>query len=130
LLEPTPEQDRLATQIVDSAFAVHMALGPGLLESVYEECLSCELGLRQIPVRRQVQQPIFYKNIRLNSGLRLDMVVGEDIVVEVKAVDKLAAVHDAQILTYLRLSGFRLGFLLNFNVPLMKTGIRRIIRPL
>ena len=129
MLEPDPEQDRVASQIVDDALAVHMRLGPGLLESVYEQCLSYELELRGILVRRQVQQPIVYKNIKINAGFRLDMVVGECIVVEVKAAEKLLPVHEAQLLTYLRLSGFRLGFLLNFNVPLIKDGIRRIIRP-
>ena len=130
MIEPSPEQDQIARQVVDSAFAVHSTLGPGLLESVYEECLSHELGLKRLSVRRQIQLPIVYKGVKLNAGFRIDMLVGEELVVEVKAVDRLAAIHDAQLLTYLRLSGFRLGLLLNFNTTLMKTGIRRVIRPL
>jgi len=124
--EPSPEKDRAASQIVDAAFAVHVTLGPGLLESVYEQCLNYELELRGLLVRRQVQQPIVYKHLTFNTGFRLDMVVGECIVVEVKAVEKLLPIHEAQLPTYLRLSGFRLGFLLNFNVPVMKAGIRRV----
>ena len=93
MLEPSREQDSVARQIVDSAFAVHTTLGPGLLESVYEQCLGFELELRRLVVRRQVHQPIFYKELKVDAGLRLDMVVGECVVVEVKAVDKLAPVH-------------------------------------
>ncbi|MEP6967252.1 MAG: GxxExxY protein [Pseudomonadota bacterium] len=130
MLEPDPEQDRVARQIVDSAFAVHTALGPGLLETVYEQCLSYELASRRLSVRRQVQQPINYRGVRIDASFRLDMVVAEGVVVEVKAVEKLIAVHEAQFLTYLKLSGFRLGLLINFNVPLVKHGIRRIIRPI
>lgn len=128
--EPSADQDRVASQIVDSAFAVHTTLGPGLLESVYEQCLSYELAARGLPVRRQVQQPIVYKTVQIDAGFRLDIVVSESVIVEVKAVEKLLPVHSAQLLTYLKLSGFRLGFLINFNVPLVKDGIRRIIRPI
>ncbi|MBA3810909.1 MAG: GxxExxY protein [Caulobacteraceae bacterium] len=130
MLEPDPEQDRVARQIVDSAFAVHTALGPGLLETVYEQCLNHELLSRRLSVRRQVQQPISYRGVQIDAGFRLDMVVAECVVVEVKAVERLIAVHEAQLLTYLKLSGFRLGLLINFNVPLVKHGIRRIIRPI
>jgi GxxExxY protein len=127
--EPGAHEDWLAKQAVDSAFAVHKVLGPGLLESVYEECLCYELGVRGIDAQRQVQQPLTYKEVRLSSGYRLDLLVGGLIVVEVKAVEVLLPVHTAQLLTYLKLSRFRLGLLINFNVPLIRDGIRRLIRP-
>jgi GxxExxY protein len=130
MIEPDAEQDRVARTIVDAALAVHSTLGPGLLESVYEQCHSHELLSRRLSVRRQVQQPIRYKGIEIDAGFRLDLVVAESVVVEVKAVERMIAVHEAQLLTYLKLSGFRLGLLINFNVPLVKDGIRRIIRPL
>jgi GxxExxY protein len=128
--EPTQEQDRVARQVVDSAYAVHTTLGPGLLETVYEQCLSVELLSRGLAVRRQVPQPLSYKGTPIEAGFRLDMVVGEAVVVEVKAVERLLPVHGSQLLTYLKLSGFRLGLLINFNVPLIKDGIRRILSPL
>jgi GxxExxY protein len=128
--EPTPEQDRIARQVVDAAYAVHTTFGPGLLETVYEQCLSVELLSRGSTVRRQVPQPLSYKGTPIEAGFRLDMVVGEAVVVEVKAVERLLPVHGSQLLTYLKLSGFRLGLLINFNVPLIKDGIRRILRPL
>ena len=126
--EPTAEQDRIARRIVDAAFQVHSTLGPGLLESVYEQGMVNELGLRGLSHRRQVQLPITYKTVELDSYFRLDLVVAEAVVVELKAVEKLLPVHGAQLLTYLKLSGYRLGLLINFNVPLVKDGIRRIIR--
>ena len=116
-------------QAVDSAFAVHKALGPGLLESVYEECLCYELTSRGIDTPRQVQQPLTYKKVRLASGYRLDVLVGGLLVIEVKAVEVLLPVHTAQLLTYLKLSDFRMGMLINFNVPLIRDGIRRLIKP-
>ena len=128
--EPTQEQDRVARQVVDSAYAVHTTLGPGLLETVYEQCLSVELLSRGLGVRRQVPQPLSYKGTPIEAGFRLDMVVGEAVVVEVKAVERLLPVHGSQLLTYLKLSGFRLGLLINFNVPLLKDGIRRILSPI
>jgi len=128
MTEPTAEQDEIARQIVDAAFQVHSTLGPGLLESVYEQGMVYELGLRGLPHRRQVQLPITYKTVELDSYFRLDTVVAEAVVVELKAVEKLLPVHGAQLLTYLKLSGYPLGLLINFNVPLVKDGIRRIIR--
>ena len=129
MFEPIPEHDDVARQIVDSAFAVHTALGPGLLESVYEQCLACELGIRNIAFQRQVAVPVTYRNIRLDAGYRMDMVVAGLIPVEIKAVEKALPVHEAQLLTYLRLSGYRIGLLINFNVVLIKDGIKRLRPP-
>ncbi len=128
--EPTQEQDRVPQQVVDSAYAVHTTFGPGLLETVYEQCLLVELMSRGFTVRRQVPQPLVYRGTPIEAGFRLDMVVGEAVVVEVKAVERLLPVHGSQLLTYLKLSGLRLGLLINFNVPLIKDGIRRIVSPL
>ena len=108
-------------------FAVHSELGPGLLESVSETCLAYELHQRELTWVRQVTIPITY-GIRLESGLRLDLVVDNCVAVELKAVEALAAVHTAQMLTYLKLSGLRLGLLINFNVPLIEDGIKRLVR--
>jgi len=123
----TPEIERVAAQIVDAAYAVHKALGPGLLESVYETCLSYELDKRNLGVRRQVCVPIRYDGRELDDALRLDLLVGESVIVEVKAVEKMIPLFEAQALTYLRLSGHRLALLINFNVPLIRDGIKRII---
>jgi len=126
--EEIPERtNETAQQVVDSAFSVHSKLGPGLLESVYEACLAHELEKRSRHVRRQVSLPVFYDGIRLDAGLRLDMVVDDCLVVEIKAVEQLLPVHKAQILTYLKLTGYRLGLLINFNTPLIKHGIQRIV---
>ena len=120
------EVDALARQIVDSGLKVHRALGPGLLESAYEHCLAYELHARGISVKRQVALPIIYEGTTLDAGYRLDLVVADAIIVEIKAVDALTPLHEAQMLTYLKLSGCRLGFLINFNVALFKQGIRRL----
>jgi GxxExxY protein len=126
-MQSVPSQtDRAATQLVDAAFAVHSQLGPGLLEGVYEVCLAHELARRNLRVERQVALPVVYNGVHLDAGLRLDMLVEDCIIVELKAVERLLPVHTAQILTYLKLSGCRLGFLVNFNVPRIKEGIRRI----
>jgi GxxExxY protein len=117
----------IATTIVDSALRVHRALGPGLLESVYEACLCHELSRRRVPFQRQIGLPIEYEGFRLESGLRLDILVGNCVVVELKAVESLAPLHEAQLLTYLKLSGCRIGLLLNFNTALMKDGIKRMV---
>ncbi len=129
MFEPIPEVDEIARQIVDSAFAVHTALGPGLLESVYEQCLACELGTRNIAVQRQLVLPVIYRNIRVDAGFRMDMVVGGLVPVEIKAVEKMLPIHQAQLLTYLKLSGHRIGLLINFDVVLIKDGISRLRRP-
>lgn len=122
-----PETDVVAHEIVDSAYAVHKALGPGLLESVHEVCLAHELNKRSIEVVRQVQLPVAYDGLRLDAGLRLDMLVARCVVVELKAVETGLPVHHAQLLTYLKLTGHRLGLLVNFNVPLIRDGIKRIV---
>ena len=120
------ELDRIAREIVDCAFAVHKELGPGLLESVYEACFCEELKSRGIPFRSQVAFPIQYRSLRLETGLRLDLLVEESVIVELKAVRIVEPLFKAQLLSYLRLSGFRLGLLVNFNVDLIKHGIFRI----
>ncbi len=119
--------ERIASEIVDAAFSVHSTLGPGLLESVYEECLAYEFSERGLAFKRQHVLPIKYKNHQVTSGLRLDFLVEERVLLEIKAVEALVKVHTAQILTYLKLSGVHLGFLMNFNVALIKNGIRRFV---
>ena len=125
---PLPEEtERIATAIVDAAYRVHTALGPGLIESVYESCMTHELRKRAIPFKTQVALPIVYDGVRLESALRLDLLVADSIIVELKSVEQMHPVFEAQLLSYLRLSNRRLGFLINFNVPLIKQGIQRII---
>ena len=119
--------DQTAREIVDCAFAVHKELGPGLLESVYEACFCEELSSRNIPFRCQVAIPIQYKTLRLENGLRLDLLVRDSVIVELKSVRQVDPLFKAQLLSYLRLTGLRLGFLINFNVPVIKAGIVRII---
>lgn len=117
----------LSRQILAAAFKVHTALGPGLLESTYEACLCRELSLREIPFRRQVDVPVEYEGLRLDCGYRLDLLIDEKAIVEVKAVGDLLAVHRAQLLTYMRHSRHRLGLLLNFNVRHLRDGIQRAV---
>ena len=124
---PTAEEDRIAAAIVDAGFQVHKALGPGLLESAYEECLAYELTERGLTVRRQVAMPIIYKAVKLDAGYRLDLLVESTVIVEIKAIDQLLPIHQAQLTTYLRLSGCHLGFLANFNVSMFKDGVRRMV---
>ena len=126
--DPVPaEVERVAKLIVDAAFQVHKELGPGLLESVYETCLAYELDHRGVKVERQVALPITYKGVRLDAGLRLDMLVESSVIVELKAVETMIPLFDAQLLTYLKLTQKRLGLLINFNVPLIKDGIKRVV---
>jgi GxxExxY protein len=113
--------------VIGAAIEVHRQLGPGLLESAYLECLGRELVLRGIPFEREKPLPLEYKGVHLECGYRLDLVVGGCVVVEVKSVETLAPVHDAQLLTYLRLGGGRVGLLINFNVAALKSGIHRKI---
>jgi GxxExxY protein len=128
VFEPLPPATEfLAKTVVDAAYRVHTTLGPGLLESVYEACLAHELRRREILIETQVVIPIVYEGLRLESGLRIDMVVNKQVLVEVKAVEQMNRVFKAQILTYLKLTKLRLGLLINFNVPLIKNGIERII---
>jgi GxxExxY protein len=127
-LGPIPAAiDQVAKQVVDAAFSVHSGLGPGLLESIYETCLAHELTKRDLKVERQVVLPVIYDSLRLDAGLRLDVVVADCVVVELKAVESLLPVHRAQLLTYLKLSGYRLGLIINFNVPVIKNGIVRMV---
>jgi GxxExxY protein len=121
------ETERIATEIVDAAFQVHNVLGPGLIESVYETCMAHELTKRGVPFQTQVALPIIYDGVRLESALRLDLLVADSVIVELKSVEQMHPVFEAQLLSYLRLSNLRLGFLINFNVPLIKQGIQRII---
>jgi GxxExxY protein len=122
------EIEAIGRQIIDAAIKVHRVLGPGLLESAYEQCLAHDLGLRGLMVRRQVVLPIQFEDLRLDAGYRLDLLVGEAVVVEVKSVEALSRLHEAQLLTYLRLSNYRLGYLLNFNAVQLRQGIRRFVR--
>ncbi|HZK99149.1 MAG TPA: GxxExxY protein [Caulobacteraceae bacterium] len=121
------DEESVARTLVDAGLKVHRALGPGLLESAYEHCLAHELRARGLSLERQVLLPIVYDGATIDAGYRLDLIVERAIVVEVKSVDALSRVHEAQILTYLKLSGCRIGFLMNFNVPLFKEGIRRFM---
>lgn len=126
--DPVPEAvDRVATAVVDAAYAVHTHLGPGLLESVYETCLCRELSKRGLEFKTQVPLPVSYDGVRLDAGLRLDLLVADCIVVEIKAVEKMNPLFEAQLLTYLKLANRRLGLLINFNVPFIRDGIQRIV---
>jgi GxxExxY protein len=124
-------ENQVTERIIGGVIEVHRALGPGLLESVYEECLAIELGLRKLRVVRQLPIPVVYKGRRVGVDLKIDLLVEDHVVVELKAVERLLPIHDAQLLTYLRLTSKPLGLLINFNVPVLKDGVRRLItRPL
>ena len=117
----------LTGEIIGAAIEVHKALGPGLLESAYEECLSREFGLRQLHFKRQQAIPVEYKGVKLDCGYRIDFSIEDLVILELKSVDSLQPIHEAQLLTYLKLTGFKVGLLINFNVPVLKQGIRRLI---
>ncbi len=119
------EVDRISEIIIGAAIDVHKALGSGLLESAYEECLFYELNIRNLTVNRQVNLPVTYKEVQIDIGYRLDLLVENKVVVELKAVDKLMSIHDAQLLTYMKLVDCTVGLLINFNVPVLKQGLRR-----
>jgi len=119
--------ESIGSQIVDSAFKVHKALGPGLLESAYQACLAHELQQRGLAVQTEISQPIVYDGIQVDIGYRLDMLVDECVIIENKAVEKLLPIHQAQLLTYLKLSGCKLGYLINWNTPLLKDGLKRMV---
>jgi len=124
------EKERLngiTESIIGAAIEVHRALGPGLLESAYEACLTFELVHRGLKVEPQKPLPVVYQEVKLDCGYRLDLLVEEAVIVEVKAVDRLAPIHQAQLLSYLRLSGCKVGLLINFNVKVLKDGIRRVV---
>jgi len=121
-------KDPRTSPIIGAAIEVHRNLGPGLLESAYEECLCHELRLLGIDFKRQVALPLLYKGLKLDCGYKLDLIVREEVILELKAIEKLLPIHEAQLLTYLRLTGKRVGLLINFNVPLLTQGIiRRVL---
>ncbi len=120
-------RDPLTEKVIGLAIDVHRGLGPGLLESAYEECLCYELKSHDVSFRRQVSLPVVYKSVELNCGYRMDIVVDDKLVVELKTVERLLPLHDAQLLTYLKLSGIQTGLLLNFNTPVLKDGVRRLV---
>jgi GxxExxY protein len=122
----TQRINELSNKVIGFLIEIHRALGPGLLESAYEECLCFELSHAGIPFKKQVSLPVVYKGIRLDCGYRIDILVDDCLILELKAVEKILPIHDAQLLTYLKLSGKRLGLLVNFNVPVVKDGIKRI----
>jgi GxxExxY protein len=113
--------------IIGAAMAVHKALGPGLLESAYEACLASELAERELAVEQQKAMPVTYRGVKLDCGYRLDVLVEGQVIVELKTVDKLQPIHEAQLLSYLKLSGCRVGLLINFNVKVLRNGIRRLV---
>ena len=113
--------------VVDAAFQVHQALGPGLLESAYEQCLQYELADRGLDVKQQVQVPLMYKELQLDCGFRIDLLVNDQVVVEVKAVEVVLPIHLAQLLTYLKITNYRVGLLINFNQTKIKNGIHRLV---
>jgi GxxExxY protein len=117
----------LSERLIGLAIDVHRHLGPGLLETVYEECLCFEFAQAGIEHRRQVPLPVVYKDVRLDCGYRMDIVVGRQLIMEIKAVDRIMPIHEAQILTYLRLSGHRIALLMNFNSVALKDGLRRFV---
>lgn len=127
VIDLNQQENKITQSIVDCAFRVHSKLGPGLLESIYEECLCYELKKKDLQLERQKVLPVQYDDLLINTGLRLDIIVEDKIVLELKSVEKLLPVHEAQIISYLRLSGKPIGFLINFNVPSLKQGLRRFV---
>jgi GxxExxY protein len=126
--EDEEQKDPRTSPIIGAAIEVHRQLGPGLLESVYEECLCHELYLRGLAFERQVALPVSYKGLQLDCGYKIDLIVEREVVVELKAVEKILPIHEAQLLTYLKISGKRVGLIINFDVPLLTRGIiRRIL---
>jgi GxxExxY protein len=119
--------DDLSNSVIGCAIEVHRELGPGLLESTYEQCLAYELSQAQIPFKLQVELPVEYKQIRMDCGYRIDLLVNDGIIVELKSVDQLLKIHEAQVLTYMKLAGVGVGLLINFNVDLLRKGIRRFV---
>jgi len=122
-----PEVELVGKKLLDAAFKVHTNLGPGLLESVYEACLAYEIRKSGLSVETQVALPVIYDNVRIDAGLRIDMVVEKCVIVELKSVDTMNPVYEAQHLTYLKLANFRLGYLINFNIPHLRNGFKRMV---
>ena len=125
-MEEYKDINNLTGQIIGASIEVHKILGPGLLESAYEECLCHELKLREVSFERQKALPIEYKGIELECGYRLDIVMGNSLIVELKSCESLEPIHEAQLLTYLKLTGIKIGLLINFNVSVLKDGIKRL----
>lgn len=123
-------ENQIATQIVHSALSVHKNLGPGLLESTYQACLAYELHKAGFSIQKEAALPVIYQDVKLECGYRIDLWINNKVIIEIKSVDSLNDVHMAQILTYLKLTDNRLGFLINFNVPKIKQGIRRVVNNL
>ena len=123
--EPDKSLDKIATKILDGAFIVHKELGPGLLESIYETCLCDVLTDYGLSVERQKPMPVIFRGKVLDTGYRIDLIVEKSVIVEIKSLEKLIGIHEAQIMTYMKLSKIELGLLLNFNMPLLKNGIKR-----
>jgi GxxExxY protein len=119
--------NEITEQVIGAAIEVHRALGPGLLESTYEGCLAHELALRQIPFERQKAIPLAYKGVNIDAGFRVDFLVADRVVVEIKAVDAILPIHEAQVLTYLKLADLHAGLLINFNVRILTKGVRRLV---
>jgi GxxExxY protein len=124
------EEDRLSKEIIGAAIEVHRHLGPGMLESAYEKCLCKELEIRNIEFEKQKPLAVVYKGITLDCGYKLDVVVEGKVILELKSVNKFESIHDAQLLTYLKIEDLKLGILINFNVPVLKDGIKRIVNNL
>jgi GxxExxY protein len=122
--------NKTTESVIGAAIEVHRHLGPGLLESAYEECLCEEFLLRKIPFKRQVSLPVMYKNKKLDIGYRIDLLVNDEVVVELKTVESILPIHEAQTLTYMRLGGWQVGLILNFNVTVLKNGIKRLVHKL
>ena len=120
------DHDPLTSTVIGAAIYVHQKLGPGLLESTYEECLSWALAMRKLELRRQVELPIVFEGHRVNAAYRIDLLIEGKLILEIKAVERILPVHEAQLRTYLRLTGIKTGLLVNFLVPVMKDGIRRM----
>ena len=126
-MEEKDKLDSITRRIIGAAIEVHRRLGPGLLESAYEACLAFELRQLGFKIETQKALPVLYRDVKLDCGYRLDLVVEDSVIVEIKAVDHLAAIHEAQVLSYLRLSGKRVGLLINFHVRVLKNGLKRIV---
>jgi GxxExxY protein len=125
---PIPvETEEIGKKVLDAAYAVHSALGPGLLESVYEACLAHKLQQQKVIAEAQVVMPVTFEGVQIETGLRLDLLAGKSVIVELKSVDKMIPLYEAQLLTYLKVTGMRLGYLINFNVVHLKDGIQRMV---
>jgi len=123
-------ENQIAAAVVDAAFKIHTTLGPGLLESIYEATLEYELRNRGLRVLRQIGLPVYYEGLKLEIGYRVDLIVGDKVIIEIKSIEALAPIHKRQLLTYLRLANMRLGLLINFNVERIKDGIKRVVNGL